>query len=167
MSCDIRYIGMDVHKEAVVIAVLSGRGKLVMESIVETKASSILQFIHGLRGKLHVTWEEGTWAGWQVAIARKLYDDSSDMLVAFADTDHPIRRGFGRPTFQFRCERTARFFSCLLNPVRRESPELQFPKISQETLAEVVGTTRSREVGDDHIGPVSCCASKHFAECNL
>ena len=64
MSCDIKYIGMDVHKEATVIAVLNGRGKLVMESIVETKASSILQFIHGLRGELHVTWEEGTWAAW-------------------------------------------------------------------------------------------------------
>ena len=37
---------------------------LVMESIVETKASSILQFIHGLQGELHVTWEEGTWAAW-------------------------------------------------------------------------------------------------------
>ena len=46
------------------IAVLNGSGKLVMESIVETKASSILQFIHGLRGELHVTWEEGTWASW-------------------------------------------------------------------------------------------------------
>src|SRR5207245_11479016 len=41
-----------------------GSGKLVMESIVETKASSILEFIHGLRGELHVTWEEGTWASW-------------------------------------------------------------------------------------------------------
>jgi hypothetical protein len=30
---------MDVHKEAVVIAVLNSSGKLVMESIVETKAS--------------------------------------------------------------------------------------------------------------------------------
>src|SRR5580700_9529827 len=64
MSRDLKYIGMDVHKEAVVIAVLDGSGKLVMESIVETKASSILQFIHGLRGELHVTWEEGTWAAW-------------------------------------------------------------------------------------------------------
>ena len=64
MSRDIKYIGMDVHKEAIVIAVLNGSGKLVMESIVETKASSILQFIHGLRGELHVTWEEGTWATW-------------------------------------------------------------------------------------------------------
>src|SRR5206468_4044431 len=64
MSRDIKYIGMDVHKEATVIAVLNGSGKLVMESIVETKAGSILQFIHGLRGELHVTWEEGTWAAW-------------------------------------------------------------------------------------------------------
>src|ERR1700738_5618472 len=64
MSRDIKYIGMDVHKEAVVIAVLNSSGKLVMEPILETKANSILQFIHGLRGELHVTWEEGTWAAW-------------------------------------------------------------------------------------------------------
>ena len=64
MSRDIKYIGMDVHTEAIVIAVRNGSGKLVMESIVETHASSILQFLHGLRGELHVTWEEGTWAAW-------------------------------------------------------------------------------------------------------
>ena len=50
---------MDVHKEAIVIAVLDGSGKLVMETILETKASSILQFLHGLRGELHVTWKKG------------------------------------------------------------------------------------------------------------
>jgi len=49
MSHDVKYIGMDVHKEAIVIAVLNGSGKLVMETILETKASSILQFVHGLR----------------------------------------------------------------------------------------------------------------------
>jgi len=80
MSRDIKHIGMDVHKEATVIAVLNGGGKLVMESIVETKASSILQFIHGLRGELHVTWEEGTWASWlydllQPQVARVLVCD--------------------------------------------------------------------------------------------
>jgi transposase len=64
MSHEVKYIGMDVHKEAIVIAVLDGNGKLVMETIVATKASSILQFLHGLRGELHVTWEEGTWAAW-------------------------------------------------------------------------------------------------------
>src|SRR3989475_6274546 len=35
-----------------------------MESILETKASTILEFIRGLRGSLHVTFEEGTWAAW-------------------------------------------------------------------------------------------------------
>jgi len=64
MSRDIKYIGRDLHKEAIVIAVLNHSGKQVMESIVETQASSILQFIHGLQGELHVTWEEGTWAAW-------------------------------------------------------------------------------------------------------
>jgi transposase len=35
-----------------------------MESVIETKASTILQFIQGLRGDLHLTLEEGTWAAW-------------------------------------------------------------------------------------------------------
>src|SRR5947199_10217951 len=55
---------MDVHKETISIAVMNGEGKLVMESIIETKAITILQFIQGLRGDLHVTFEEGTWAAW-------------------------------------------------------------------------------------------------------
>src|SRR2546422_7062194 len=60
----VKYIGMDVHKEAISIAVLNSSGKLVMECIIETKASIILQFFQGLRGSLHVTFEEGTWAAW-------------------------------------------------------------------------------------------------------
>ena len=64
LSSDVKYIGLDVHKEAVAVAVLNGAGKLVMESIVETKASTLLDFLQGLRGELHVTVEEGTWAAW-------------------------------------------------------------------------------------------------------
>ena len=61
---DTKYIGMDVHKESISIAVINSAGKIVLESVVETKASMILQFIDGLRGELHVTLEEGTWAAW-------------------------------------------------------------------------------------------------------
>jgi hypothetical protein len=32
-----------------------------MESVIETKASMILEFVEGLRGEVHVTFEEGTW----------------------------------------------------------------------------------------------------------
>ena len=60
----IKHIGMDVHKETISIAVMDSAGKLVMESIIETKAGTILQFIQGLRGSLYVTFEEGTWAAW-------------------------------------------------------------------------------------------------------
>jgi hypothetical protein len=45
----IQYIGMDVHKETISIAVLDSAGKLVMESVLETKAITIVQFIRGLR----------------------------------------------------------------------------------------------------------------------
>src|SRR6204780_6006194 len=60
----VKYIGMDVHKEAISIAVLNSSGKLVMECTIKTKASTILDFLKGLRGSLHVTFEEGTWAAW-------------------------------------------------------------------------------------------------------
>jgi transposase len=59
-----KYIGMDVHKHTISIAVMDSTGKLIMESILETKAATILQFISGLRGSLYVTFEEGTWAAW-------------------------------------------------------------------------------------------------------
>jgi transposase len=59
-----KYIGMDVHKESISIAVMNAAGKIVMESVIETKANTILQFLRGLRGDLHVTFEEGTWAAW-------------------------------------------------------------------------------------------------------
>jgi transposase len=64
MSSNIKYIGLDVHKEAIAIAVLNGAGKQVMESIIETKAATLMQFLQGLRGELHVTLEEGAWAAW-------------------------------------------------------------------------------------------------------
>src|ERR1700693_3235052 len=59
-----KYIGMDVHKESISSAVMNASGKIVMECVIETKASMILQFMNGLRGDLHVTFEEGTWAAW-------------------------------------------------------------------------------------------------------
>jgi transposase len=60
----VKYIGMDVHKETISIAVRNSAGKLVMECVIETKASTILQFFQGLSGSLQVTFEEGTWAAW-------------------------------------------------------------------------------------------------------
>ena len=61
---DAKYIGLDVHQATISVAVLDSAGKLLMEAVLETKAETILQFLHGLRGSLHVTLEEGTCAAW-------------------------------------------------------------------------------------------------------
>ena len=45
-----KYIGMDVHKESVSIAVMNAAGQVGMECVIGTKASMILQFVVGLRG---------------------------------------------------------------------------------------------------------------------
>ena len=53
-----KYIGLDVHQATISVAVVDSQGKLIMESILETKASTILEFLAGLRGTLSVTFEE-------------------------------------------------------------------------------------------------------------
>jgi len=40
-----KYIGLDVHQASISIAVRDFNGKLVMESVIETKATTILEFI--------------------------------------------------------------------------------------------------------------------------
>src|SRR6266436_5981281 len=61
---------MDVHTATISVAVRDAAGKLIMESVIETKSSTILQFIQGLRGDLYVTFEEGTWAAWLYDLLR-------------------------------------------------------------------------------------------------
>src|ERR1700726_2123583 len=59
-----KFIGLDVHQATISVAVMDCKGKVVMECILETKASTILEFLAGLRGTLSLTFEEGTWAAW-------------------------------------------------------------------------------------------------------
>jgi hypothetical protein len=39
---DTKYIGMDVHRESISMAVMNSAGKIVLECVIETKASIIL-----------------------------------------------------------------------------------------------------------------------------
>ena len=42
-----KYIGLDVHQATISVAVMDPMGKVVMESILETKAATILEFFAG------------------------------------------------------------------------------------------------------------------------
>jgi len=39
MTSDIKYVGMDVHKQSISIAARNAAGKIVMECVIETKAN--------------------------------------------------------------------------------------------------------------------------------
>lgn len=70
-----KYVGMDVHKATISVAVRNAAGKLTMESTIETKAATILEFVHGLGGSLSVTFEEGTGAGWLYDLLKPHVDE--------------------------------------------------------------------------------------------
>ena len=66
------YVGMDVHSATIRIAVLNGAGKVVMELVIETGAERVRSFLKQLRGKVYVTFEEGTQANWLHDVVRPL-----------------------------------------------------------------------------------------------
>ena len=59
-----KYVAMDVHKASVAIGVRDGEGKYIRESIVQTKATDLLEYVKGLSGTIHLTFEEGTQSAW-------------------------------------------------------------------------------------------------------
>src|SRR6266571_4706128 len=66
------YVGMDVHRASIVIVVLNGVGKVVMQSVIETGAERVRGVLKQLRGKVYVTFEEGTQANWLHEVVRPL-----------------------------------------------------------------------------------------------
>ena len=73
MHHSILYVGMDVHLQCIVITVINAAGKLVNQTVIETSTQAVRDFLHSLRGELHVTFEESTHAAW-------LYDIISPLV---------------------------------------------------------------------------------------
>jgi hypothetical protein len=47
-----KYIGMDVHQATSSIAAMDSSGKVVMDSVIETKTGTIVDFIQGVGNAL-------------------------------------------------------------------------------------------------------------------
>jgi transposase len=60
----LKYVGLDVHRDTISVVVLDESGKLVMQTILATHAAALLDFVGGLRGSVHLTFEEGTHSAW-------------------------------------------------------------------------------------------------------
>lgn len=72
---DIKYVAFDVHKATISAAVLNLEGKLLTQTLMRTDATAIRDFLRGLSGTLHLTFEEGTLSQWLFDLARPLVND--------------------------------------------------------------------------------------------
>ena len=64
MRCSTKYVGLDVHQATTVATVQDSSGKIIARSIVPTEETALLEFFAGMRGAVHVAFEEGTQAQW-------------------------------------------------------------------------------------------------------
>jgi len=67
-----KYVGLDVHKATIVIAVLNAVGQMIMQTVIATDAQMLREFFKGLSGTLRVALEEGTQSAWLYALLRPL-----------------------------------------------------------------------------------------------
>lgn len=69
------YVGMDVHQASIVIVVLNGAGKVIEVSTLKTGASAVRSYLQRLKGKVYVTFEEGTQAQWLYEVVQPLVSE--------------------------------------------------------------------------------------------
>ena len=70
-----KYVGLDVHKATIVIAVLNAVGQVVMQTVIATDAQMLREFFKGLSGSVSVALEEGTQSAWLYALLKPLVKD--------------------------------------------------------------------------------------------
>jgi len=64
MRCSTKYVGLDVHQATTIATVRESSGKVIARSILPTEEAALLEFFAGMRGAVHVAFEEGTQAQW-------------------------------------------------------------------------------------------------------
>lgn len=64
MKRTTKHVGLDVHQATTVISVREDSGRVIARSVVPTEAAPLLEYLRGMRGTIHVAFEEGTQAQW-------------------------------------------------------------------------------------------------------
>ena len=64
MKRSTKYGALDVHQATTVTSVREEGGRVIARTVLPTEASAITEYVRGMRGTIHVTFEEGTQAQW-------------------------------------------------------------------------------------------------------
>jgi len=74
MKRTTKYVAFDVHQATTVASVRDDRGRVLARSVLETHGPSIVEFLRGMRGALHVAFEVGTQSQWLHELVAPLAD---------------------------------------------------------------------------------------------
>ncbi len=74
MKRTTKYVAFDVHQATTVASVREEGGRVIARSVVPTDPSALTEFVRGMRGARHVTFEEGTQAQWLYELLAPLVD---------------------------------------------------------------------------------------------
>lgn len=74
MNRRTKYAGLDVHQTTTLASVREENGRVIARTIMPTEEPAIVEFFRGMRGAIHVTFEEGTQAQWLHDLLEPLVD---------------------------------------------------------------------------------------------
>ena len=74
MKCMTKYVALDVHQATTVASVRGEGGRVLARTIFPTEQSAVAEFFRGMRGSVHVAFEEGTQAQWLHDLLAPLVD---------------------------------------------------------------------------------------------
>jgi transposase len=64
MKRSSKYVGLDVHQATTVSTVREDSGRVLARTVLPTEAAALADYFRGMRGPIHVAFEEGTQAQW-------------------------------------------------------------------------------------------------------
>jgi transposase len=74
MKRTTKYVALDVHQATMVTSVREESGRVIARSVLPTHGPSIVEFFGGMRGAIHVVFEEGTQSQWLHHLLAPLVD---------------------------------------------------------------------------------------------
>ncbi len=75
MKRDPKFTGLDVHAATIVATVERQAGEPLLRSVLPTETGAVLEFFRGMRGPVHVAFEEGTQAQWLYDLLLPVVDE--------------------------------------------------------------------------------------------
>ena len=64
MKRTTKYVALDVHQATTIVSVRQETGRVIARTILPTEEPALVEFFRGMRGAIHVAFEEGTQAQW-------------------------------------------------------------------------------------------------------